>query len=83
MEDRNYLILPVSELKKVDFEQILETSVEHLRYTKDLKKTFIKWIGDQPDFVSKLKNTDGPYTHEEMLEIVKDEEWDAPANDAK
>lgn len=75
-EDRNYLILPVSELSKVDFEQVCETSAETVRKSVGQNKTFIKWDGNiQPTFVPGLLNTEGPYTHDEMLEILNTEEW--------
>lgn len=41
--NRNYLIIPVSELSKVDFNQVLESSPETLRKSIDGTKTFIKW----------------------------------------
>jgi hypothetical protein len=75
---REYLIFPITELSKVDFNQVLETSEETVRKSVDNLKTFVKWSGVQPSFVSDLENTEGPYTHEEILDILSTEEWTSP-----
>lgn len=41
--NRNYIIFNVSEVDKVDFNQVLETSAETLRKSVDGTKTFVKW----------------------------------------
>ncbi len=79
--DRNFIIFPTSELSKVDFNQVLETSTETVRRSVDGSKTFVKWDGEQPEFVSTLENTEGPYTYEEMLEILAGPEWTAPVEE--
>jgi hypothetical protein len=79
--DRNFIIFPTSELSKVDFSQVLETSAETVRRSVDGSKTFVKWDGEQPEFVSTLENTEGPYTYEEMLEILAGPEWTAPVEE--
>jgi len=68
-ENRKYLIFPVTELSKVDFNQVGETSTETVRKSVDETKTFVKWEGQDPTFISELQNTEGPYTHEEILNI--------------
>jgi hypothetical protein len=76
---KKYLIIPATEVSKVDFDQVLETSADTVRYSVDGSKTFIKWnTTEDPDFISGLENTEGPYNHEEILEILSDEEWIAP-----
>ena len=75
---REYLIFPITELSKVDFSQVLETSEETVRKSVNNSKTFVKWSGVQPSFVSDLENTEGPYTHEEILTILSTEEWTSP-----
>ena len=42
-ENRNYLIIPITELSKVDFSLVLETSAETVRKSVNETKTFIKW----------------------------------------
>ena len=75
---RTYLVIKTSELDSVDFDQVCETSAETVRRSVDDTKTFIKWEGDQPSFVSNLTETEGPYTNEEILEILATEVWTDP-----
>jgi len=72
---RKYLIFPVTELDKVDFTQIKETSINTLSKSLDETKTFIKWDGEAPSFINELNNVEGPYTHDEILTILSTEQW--------
>ena len=72
---RNYLIIQSSELSKVDFSQVLETSASTVRKSIDETKTFIKWDGDTPSFVSNLTSTEGPYTQSEINVILDTDAW--------
>jgi hypothetical protein len=74
---RQYIIFPTTELSKVDFTQVLETSEETVRKSVDNSKTFVKWSDEQPLFISNLVGSEGPYTHEEIIEILSTEEWSA------
>jgi len=77
-ENRRYLIIPVTELSKVDFNQVGETSLDTVRKSVDGTKTFVKWDGEDPTFVSHLTDSEGPYTHEEILAILATSEWTDP-----
>jgi hypothetical protein len=77
-ENREYLIFPVSELNKVDFSQVLETSADTVRKSVDETKTLVKWNGDAPAFVATIIGSEGPYTHTEILEILSTSEWCSP-----
>lgn len=71
---RNYVIIDASEVSSVDFDQVLETSADTLRYNVAGTKTFVKFEGDTPSFLEgKTANT-----HSEMLEILAGEEWTDP-----
>ena len=71
---RQYVILNADEVSSVDFDQVLETSAETLRYNLAGTKTFVKFEGDTPSFLAgKTANT-----HSEMLEILAGEEWTDP-----
>jgi hypothetical protein len=74
-EHREYLILPVSELTKVDFNLVLETSAETVRKSIDQTKTFVKWDAEAPAFVATISGAEGPYTYEEILDILTGVEW--------
>ena len=71
---RNYVIIDASEVSSVDFNQVLETSADTLRYNLAGTQTFVKYEGDTPSFLSgKTANT-----HSEMLTILAGEEWSSP-----
>ena len=75
---RQYAIFNTSELNNIDFNQVLETSAETVRRSIDETKTFVKWNGDIPECIENIVNKTGPYTHDEMLEILSTEEWTLP-----
>ena len=77
-EQRNFAIFSTSEIDKIEFSQVLETSADTLRKSVDETKTFVKWDGEQPEFVSELTTLEGPYTYTEILEILSTPEWTAP-----
>jgi beta-xylosidase len=77
-ENRQYVIFDVSELDKIDFTQVLETSAETTRKSVDGTKTFVKWDNEVPACVESL-TTGGDYlTHSEILTILMTEEWTPP-----
>ncbi len=73
-----YIIINMTEVGLVDFNEVLETSEETLRLSVDSLKTVLKWNGDEPSFVSTLSSYDGPYTHSEILIIMATPEWVDP-----
>lgn len=78
--ERQYMIFSSEEIDKIDFSkigfnQVLETSAETLRKSLDGTKTFVKWSGEVPLCVEDLTTKEGPYTYEEILEILEGEEW--------
>ena len=76
--NRKYLIIPTSELHKVDFSQVCETSENTIRLSVDGLKTFVKWEQDAPSFIVNLNEADGPYDHAEILEILSTDIWTFP-----
>lgn len=79
-DNRNYMIFNISELNQIDFNQVLETSSETVRKSVDGSLTFVKWDGDMPQCVSNLTTKEGPYSHDEMLEILNGPNWTVPYN---
>ena len=73
--ERTYLIIPTSELSKVDFSQVCETSADTVRKSVDETKTFIKWDTSEPSFVDSIEGTEGLYTYEEILTILTTDDW--------
>ena len=74
-ENRNFMIFDVSELDTIDFDTVLETSADTVRRSVDGTKTFVKWDGEIPTCVSELTTKEGPYTYEEIIEILSGVEW--------
>lgn len=98
------MIIPTTEVSKVDFNQVHETSADTLRKSVDGTKTFIKWdelpydptpyevinaetnqvetIYPQepvpPSFIADIIDAEGPYTYEDILDILSGPEWTAP-----
>jgi len=76
MEPKYYVIFNVSELNKIDFEQVFETSIETVRKSVDGTLTFVKYKDEaMPSSVVSLETKVGPYSHTEILEILSTEEW--------
>jgi len=76
--ERNYCIFSTSELDKIDFSQVCETTAETLRFSVDGTKTFVKWDGETPPCVSLLETASPHYTHAEIIDILSTEEWTSP-----
>ena len=68
---RTYVIIDASEVSNVDFDQVLQSSADVLRYSLDGTKTFVKFEGDTPSFLI----GEPQYTQEEILNILSGAEW--------
>lgn len=71
---KTYVILNTSELESVDFDQVLQTSADTLRYSLDGSKFVVKYEGDTPSFLEGKTQ----YTHSEILSILATPEWTDP-----
>jgi hypothetical protein len=79
-ENREFMIFNVSELPQIDFTQVLETSIDTVRKSVDQTKTFVKWDGETiPSSVDTLTTKEGPYTYNEILDILATPEWTDPS----
>ena len=77
--NRQFMIFNTEELSQIDFTEVLETSAETVRKSVDGIKTFVKWDAEQtPISVESLTTKKGPYTYEEILEIISTPEWNPP-----
>ena len=65
---KKFTILNTSEVSSIDFSQVLEHSADTLRYNKDRTKTFVKYEGTQPSFLSGKTE----YTINEIKAILED-----------
>ena len=77
-DNRRFMIFNVSELNQIDFNTVLETSADTVRKSVNETKTFVKWDGTIPTCVSNLTTKEGPYTYDEILQILSAPEWTNP-----
>lgn len=73
--DRNFMIFNLGELNTIDFNTVLESGSDTVRKSIDGTKTFVKWDGPMPTCVANLTTKEGPYTYDEILEILSGPEW--------
>ena len=77
--NRKFMIFAVTELPQIDFTQVCETSEDTVRRSVDGIKTFVKWDSEViPSSVDSLTTKEGPYTYEEILNILSGPEWNGP-----
>lgn len=67
---RKYVILTADEATNINFEQVLETSSETLRWNNDNTKTFVKYEGTTPAWLEDKT----AYSKTEMLTILNNPE---------
>ena len=77
-ENNKYLIFSVDELTLINFDEVLETSINTVRKSVDGTKTFVNWVGDAPSFVDNLTTKEGPYSYDEIIEILNTTDWTMP-----
>ena len=70
-ENRKYVIIGRDDVSSVDFSKVLETSADTLRYSNDDSKTFVKYEGNKPSFLSGKT----VYTHSQILTELANSDW--------
>ena len=65
---KKYVIITNDEVSSIDFTKVQETSVDTLRWNIDQTKTFVKFNGDTPSFLTGKTQ----YTNDEILVILDD-----------
>ena len=76
-KNRRGIILNVSEIDKIDFNEVWENSSADLQH-KSLDGTLCYvqwWDNDTPDFVGLLTTGDGPHNHSKLEDIFESDEW--------
>ena len=75
MSEFKYVIFDMREVWEIDFDEVMETSIDTLRKSNDETKTFVKYLGDMPSSVSNLTTKTNEFTHSEIIDILSNEEW--------
>ena len=70
-ENRRWVILTDSEAGSIDYSKVLETSANTLRWNNDNTKTFVKYEGSKPSFLSGKT----ALTHSQILAELQEDEW--------
>lgn len=68
---KKYVIINSGEVSSINFDEVLESSSDTLRYNADGTKTFVKYEGTQPFFLDGKTQ----YSHSEMLTILSGSDW--------
>jgi|TARA_Y100000593_G_C4266482_1_gene315042 hypothetical protein len=74
----NYVIIETKYLEYVNFSEVKEDNPDTLRYSLNGEKFFVKYEGDQPDFMFDItQDAVGlpEYSHQEILQILSSPEW--------
>ena len=70
---KKYVIINANEVSSINFNEVLQTSADTLRYSLDNSKVLLKFKGNTPSFL----NGKTQYTQEEILSIVQTDDWSA------
>lgn len=73
--ETKYVIFEIKEIGKINFDEVLTSSISTLRMANDNILTFVKWVGDEPECISKLETKSIIYNSEEMLELMEGPNW--------
>jgi len=74
MSDRQYVIINAADVSSVNFDDVLETSGDTLRYNVAGDETFVKYEGPKPRCLYG-KDT---LSHSAMLTVLSGEAWTTP-----
>jgi len=72
--DNIYAVISTADVDNVNFDELLDTGADTLRYNNDNTKCIVKWIGSIPSSIAAI-SYEGPYTHQEIKQILKTESW--------
>jgi hypothetical protein len=78
-ENRNYIIIQQEDVHQVDFNELLDSSIDTCIFSVDKKKLIVKWEGETiVNSIDNLQVKEGPYSQEEILNILRLEYWNEP-----
>ena len=77
---RTYAIIELTDIDKIDFQQIGESSVFTIRKSLDDTQFVIKWLeGYTPTFITDGSVVPvGTYNHAEILQLMSTPAWSEP-----
>lgn len=75
LANRKYVVIQQSDIDKIDYTEVLQTSPDLVRLSVDRTLGVIKYDGDMPWSVSILENKSREFNHEEITEILNHPDW--------
>jgi hypothetical protein len=69
-----YVIILAEEVSSVDFNQVLETSENTLRYSLNNENALVKFEGETPSFLQGKQT----YNYQEIMDILSGSDWTKP-----
>jgi hypothetical protein len=77
LENRTWIVLSSGSVDNINFDQVMETSKDTLRYSLDGTMTFVKYDTTPPDIASEALSINGTssFNHTEILELLSTSEW--------
>jgi len=72
--DIKYIIFNLSEIDKINFNELMTTSIETMRFSIN-NLGLIKFKGEIPPSVQSLETKSKEYTNSEILLLLEGEEW--------
>ena len=79
-DHRHYVGISSGDASLVNFDEVMETSINTLRYSVDGTQTFVKYEGDQPASVASCPSKSVEYSWQEMINLLTGIEW-SPTGD--
>ena len=73
--NRKYITFNVTEIDKVNFDQVEQSSAETTRRSIDGTLAFIKYDGNEPSSIAALTTKSKVYTYEQMMNILSTSAW--------
>ena len=72
--NRRWVILTDDEAESIDYSKVMQKSANTLRWNNDNSKTFVKYEGSKPSFLSGKT----ALTHAQILTELRNSEWITP-----
>ena len=70
-----YIIVNVSDLSSINFDDVLQTDSGSLRMSVDRGKALLKYEGDMPSSLTAYVSGSIEYTYEEILNVMTGSDW--------
>jgi hypothetical protein len=72
--DIKYITFNLSEVDKINFEEVFENSIDTLRVSKS-NISFVHYAGDMPTSILSLNTKSQEYTVFEILSLLENSDW--------